>query len=93
MAEARKKRCFEPHGTCPQVLTDTAKGVQYLNEMKDSVLQLPGSHQAGGHCVRRNTCLTCALMFMIMRLRTDFTERGGCRIIPTARPRSACGAC
>ena len=42
-AEPRKKRCFGPHGTCPQVLTDTAKAVQYLNETKDGVRSFQGT--------------------------------------------------
>eukprot|EP00069_Balaena_mysticetus_P003143 bmy_16526T0 len=43
VAEPRKKTCFGPHGTCPQVLTDTAKAVQYLNEMKDGVSSFQGT--------------------------------------------------
>ena len=38
MAEARKIWCFGPDGTGPNILTDITKGVQYLNEIKDSVV-------------------------------------------------------
>ena len=36
--EARKIWCFGPEGTGPNLLMDTTKGVQYLNEIKDSVV-------------------------------------------------------
>lgn len=38
VAEARKIWCFGPDGTGPNILTDVTKGVQYLNEIKDSVV-------------------------------------------------------
>lgn len=38
VAEARKIWCFGPDGTGPNILTDITKGVQYLNEIKDSVV-------------------------------------------------------
>ena len=36
--EARKIWCFGPEGTGPNLLMDCTKGVQYLNEIKDSVV-------------------------------------------------------
>lgn len=36
--EARKIWCFGPEGTGPNLLVDVTKGVQYLNEIKDSVI-------------------------------------------------------
>lgn len=36
--EARKVWCFGPDGTGPNLLVDATKGVQYLNEIKDSVI-------------------------------------------------------
>ena len=36
--EARKIWCFGPDGTGPNILVDCTKGVQYLNEIKDSVI-------------------------------------------------------
>ena len=36
--EARKIWCFGPEGTGPNLLMDVTKGVQYLNEIKDSMV-------------------------------------------------------
>ena len=36
--EARKIWCFGPEGNGPNLLIDCTKGVQYLNEIKDSVV-------------------------------------------------------
>ena len=36
--EARKIWCFGPEGTGPNLLVDCTKAVQYLNEIKDSVV-------------------------------------------------------
>merc|ERR1712146_161597 len=36
VTEARKIWCFGPEGTGPNVIVDVSKGVQYLNEIKDS---------------------------------------------------------
>ena len=38
MTEARKIWSFGPDGTGPNLLVDCTKGVQYLNEIKDSVV-------------------------------------------------------
>ena len=38
LSEARKVWCFGPEGTGPNLLMDCTKGVQYLNEIKDSVV-------------------------------------------------------
>lgn len=38
VTEARKIWCFGPEGTGPNLLVDVTKGVQYLNEIKDSVV-------------------------------------------------------
>ena len=38
VTEARKIWCFGPDGTGPNLMTDCSKGVQYLNEIKDSVV-------------------------------------------------------
>lgn len=38
VSEARKIWCFGPDGTGPNLLVDVTKGVQYLNEIKDSVV-------------------------------------------------------
>lgn len=38
VTEARKIWCFGPDGSGPNILVDCTKGVQYLNEIKDSVV-------------------------------------------------------
>ena len=38
ITEARKIWCFGPDGTGPNIVCDCTKGVQYLNEIKDSVV-------------------------------------------------------
>ncbi len=38
VTEARKIWSFGPDGTGPNLLMDCTKGVQYLNEIKDSVV-------------------------------------------------------
>eukprot|EP00064_Thunnus_orientalis_P009512 superscaffoldBa00001214_g9536 len=38
VTEARKIWCFGPDGTGPNLMIDMTKGVQYLNEIKDSVV-------------------------------------------------------
>lgn len=38
VTEARKIWCFGPDGSGPNLLIDMTKGVQYLNEIKDSVV-------------------------------------------------------
>ena len=38
VGEARKIWCFGPDSSGPNILTDVSKGVQYLNEIKDSVV-------------------------------------------------------
>ena len=38
VAKARKIWCFGPDGTSPNILTDITKGVQYLSEIKNSVV-------------------------------------------------------
>ena len=38
VSEARKIWCFGPDGTGANLIIDVSKGVQYLNEIKDSVV-------------------------------------------------------
>lgn len=82
--EARKIWTFGPETTGPNILVDTSKGVQYLNEIKDSVAAaFQWSTKEGPLCdenvrgVRFNIC--------DVQLHTDAVHRGGGQIIPTAR--------
>jgi len=38
VTEVRKIWCFGPEGTGPNIVVDVTKGVQYLNDVKDSVV-------------------------------------------------------
>jgi elongation factor 2 len=84
VTEARKIWCFGPDGTGPNLLFDVTKGVQYLNEIKDSVV-------AGFQWATREGVLCDELMRGIrfdihdVTLHADAIHRGGGQIIPTAR--------
>merc|ERR1712003_335296 len=48
---ARKIWCFGPDTTGPNMVIDMTKGVQYLNEIKDSVLHADAIHRGGGQII------------------------------------------
>ena len=82
--EARKIWCFGPEGTGPNVVVDCTKGVQYLNEIKDSVVAgFQWATKEGPLCEEN----VRAVRFNIhdVTLHTDAIHRGGGQIIPTAR--------
>lgn len=60
VGEARKIWCFGPDGTGPNLLVDVTKGVQYLNEIKDSVV---AGFQWAAKEVRTNKCIAVSLPF------------------------------
>jgi len=82
--EARKIWAFGPNTDGPNVLVDCTKGVQYLNEIKDSIV-------AGLQWVSKEGVLTGENMrgvrFNIfdVALHADAIHRGGGQVIPTAR--------
>jgi len=82
--EARKIWAFGPNTNGPNVLVDVTKGVQYLNEIKDSCV-------AGLQWVTKEGVLTGENMRGIrfniydVVLHADAIHRGGGQIIPTAR--------
>jgi len=82
--EARKIWAFGPEGTGPNVIVDVTKGVQYLNEIKDSVVA--GFQWATKESVLCDENLR-AVRFDIhdVTLHADAIHRGGGQIIPTAR--------
>jgi elongation factor 2 len=82
--EARKIWCFGPEGTGPNVVVDTTKGVQYLNEIKDSVVA--GLQWASKEGVLADENMR-GVRFNIydVTLHADAIHRGGGQIIPTAR--------
>jgi len=84
VTEARKIWAFGPNTNGPNVLVDCTKGVQYLNEIKDSMI-------AALQWVTKEGVLTNENMrgirfnLMDVVLHTDAIHRGGGQIIPTAR--------
>lgn len=84
VTEARKIWCFGPDTAGPNLLIDVTKGVQYLNEIKDSVV-------AGFQWATKEGVLCDENMrgvrFNIhdVTLHADAIHRGGGQIIPTAR--------
>jgi len=82
--EARKIWCFGPDGTGPNMVLDVTKGVQYLNEIKDSVVA--GFQWASKEGVLAEENMR-GIRFDIhdVTLHTDAIHRGGGQIIPTAR--------
>merc|ERR1719261_732910 len=86
VGEARKIWCFGPEGTGPNIFVDCTKGVQYLNEIKDSCVA--GFQWATKEGVMCDENLR-AVRFNIydVTLHADAIHRGGGQIIPTADPR------
>jgi elongation factor 2 len=84
VTEARKIWCFGPDTNGPNLMIDCSKGVQYLNEIKDSVV-------AGFQWATKEGCLCDENMRNIrfniydVTLHADAIHRGGGQIIPTAR--------
>ncbi|CAL8396060.1 unnamed protein product [Boreogadus saida] len=84
VGEARKIWCFGPDGTGPNLLVDVTKGVQYLNEIKDSVVAgFQWASKEGVLC--EENMRACRYDVHDVSLHTDAIHRGGGQIIPTAR--------
>lgn len=84
VTEARKIWTFGPDGTGPNLLMDVTKGVQYLNEIKDSVVAgFQWATKEGVMCEENMR----GVRFNIhdVTLHADAIHRGGGQIIPTAR--------
>mmetsp|Transcript_3557 Transcript_3557/g.9023 ORF Transcript_3557/g.9023 Transcript_3557/m.9023 type:complete len:851 (+) Transcript_3557:73-2625(+) len=83
-AATQKIWCFGPDGSGPNLVVDTTVAVQYLNEIKDSVV-------AGWQWVCREgplcdeTLRDVKINIMDVTLHADAIHRGGGQIIPTAR--------
>jgi len=84
VGEARKIWCFGPDGTGPNIVCDVSKGVQYLNEIKDSVVA--GFQWASKEGVLCDENMR-GVRFNVhdVTLHADAIHRGGGQIIPTAR--------
>jgi len=82
--EARKIWCFVPEGTGPNFLIDATKGVQYLNEIKDSVVAgFQWATKEGVMCDENMRGVRFDVLDVT--LHADAIHRGGGQIIPTAR--------
>ncbi|KAG2154600.1 P-loop containing nucleoside triphosphate hydrolase protein [Suillus clintonianus] len=84
VTDARKIWCFGPDTTGPNLLVDVTKGVQYLNEIKDSCVAAFQWATKEGVCAEENMR---GIRFNILdvTLHTDAIHRGGGQIIPTCR--------
>jgi elongation factor 2 len=82
--DALKIWCFGPETTGANLLVDTTKAVQYLNEIKDSM-------EAAFQWATKEGVLTeenmrgCRFNIQDVTLHADAIHRGGGQIIPTAR--------
>lgn len=83
-SQASKIWCFGPDGTGPNIVVDASKGVQYLNEIKDSVVA--GFQWASKEGVMCDEPMR-GIKFDIVdvTLHADAIHRGGGQIIPTTR--------
>merc|ERR1711884_549114 len=84
ITEARKIWCFGPDTMGPNILVDCTKGVQYLNEIKDSVVAgFQWATKEGVLCDENMRGIRFDVMDVT--LHADAIHRGGGQIIPTAR--------
>jgi elongation factor 2 len=82
--ECRKIWCFGPEGTGPNIVVDCTKGVQYLNEIKDSVVAgFQWASKEGVLC--EENMRGCRFNVLDVELHADAIHRGGGQIIPTTR--------
>jgi len=88
--DARKIWCFGPDTTGPNIMVDTTKAVQYLNEIKDSmVAAFQWASREGPMCDENMRGIR--INIMDVTLHADAIHRGAGQIMPTAR-RSIYGA-
>lgn len=84
VTDARKIWCFGPDNKGANVLVDMTKAVQYLLEIKDSVLSaFQWACKEGVMC--DENVRGCRFNLLDVTLHTDAIHRGGGQIIPTAR--------
>merc|ERR1712079_827257 len=84
ITEARKIWCFGPDTNGPNLMIDATKGVQYLNEIKDSVIAgFQWASKEGVLCDENMRGVRFNLYDVA--LHADAIHRGGGQIIPTAR--------
>jgi elongation factor 2 len=82
--DALKIWCYGPDNNGPNIVVDVAKGVQFLNEIKDSVeAAFQWATREGSLCVENMS--GCRFNIHDVTLHTDAIHRGGGQIVPTAR--------
>jgi len=82
--DARKIWCFGPETTGANLLVDQTKGVQYLNEIKDScVAAFQWATKEGVLCDENMRGIKFRVLDVT--LHADAIHRGGGQIVPTAR--------
>lgn len=91
VTDARKIWCFGPDGSGPNFLVDTTKGVQFLNEIKDSCVAAFQWATKEGPCAEE--IMRCNRYNILdVTLHTDAIHRGGGQVSPPfpilSRPRS-----
>merc|ERR1712127_887335 len=81
---ARRIWCFGPDVAGPNFVVDASKGVQYLNEIKDSVVAgFQWASKEGVLC--EENMRGCRFDIHDVTLHADAIHRGGGQLIPTAR--------
>ncbi|MCJ1423834.1 Elongation factor 2 [Sticta canariensis] len=84
VTDARKIWCFGPETTGANLLVDQTKAVQYLNEIKDSVVSgFQWATKEGP--VAEEPMRSVRFNIMDVTLHADAIHRGGGQLIPTAR--------
>ncbi|GLJ52614.1 hypothetical protein SUGI_1119780 [Cryptomeria japonica] len=81
---AKKIWCFGPETIGPNMVVDMCKGVQYLNEIKDSVVAAFQWASKDGALAEENVRGICFEICDVV-LHADAIHRGGGQHIPTAR--------
>jgi len=84
VTDARKIWCFGPDTTGPNLLVDVTKGVQYLNEIKDSCVAAFQWATREGVCAEENM-RGVRVNVLDVTLHADAIHRGGGQVIPTCR--------
>jgi elongation factor 2 len=84
VTDARKIWCFGPENSGANFLVDVTKGVQYLNEIKDScVAGFQWATKEGVLCDENMRSIRFNVLDVV--LHADAIHRGGGQIIPTCR--------
>lgn len=82
--DARKIWCFGPETTGPNFLVDGSKGVQYMNEIKDSCVSgFQWASKEGVLC--DENMRACRFNMLDVTLHADSIHRGAGQIMPTCR--------